>query len=145
MNLPHESVPMTLSKLRLSPLVVVAEADTLAAVAREFRALHVSCAILREPPVRFVTEFDLAGEWADGWEAEDEVAVIATPDPYWVPATATTAEAAAAMVNLGVRHLVVMNGARSPIGVVSMSDLFSAMVPAHGSSTLYGAVTTLVL
>jgi CBS domain-containing protein len=127
----------TLGTLPLDPPTVVSEVDTLAAVALLMGNQNVSCALIREPPLRVITEYDLAQAWATGCGPDDEVAKIATMHPYWAPASTTLSAAAAAMINLGIRHLVVLDIADLPLGVISMPTLFSALVHNQGPTAVY--------
>jgi signal-transduction protein with cAMP-binding, CBS, and nucleotidyltransferase domain len=143
---PHGGGPAaTLRDLHLEPPTTVAESDSLAVVARSFLDNRVSCAVLREPPLRVVTERDLAGAWSDGRSADDEVALISTTDPCWVPDTTTVVEAAAQMINLGVRHLVVLDVTGRPTGIVSMVALFSALIHNQEPLALYASFATVML
>ena len=111
---PVGDLTTSLGSLHLSVLTVVAESDSLVDVASSLLEDGVSCAVLEEPPLRVVTEYDLAGAWANVCSPSDEVASIATVNPCWAPASASIAEAAALMVNLGIRHLVVLDPAQHP-------------------------------
>jgi signal-transduction protein with cAMP-binding, CBS, and nucleotidyltransferase domain len=140
-----DGVTATLADLHLTPVTIVAESDSLAEVAKTFVEKGISCAVLGEPPLRVVTDRDLVGAWADIRPASDEVALIATTDPCWVPATSSLVEAAAHMINLGVRHLVVVDIAGLPIGIVSMVELVSALVHGQEPLALYASFTTVAL
>ncbi|MGO8864051.1 MAG: cyclic nucleotide-binding/CBS domain-containing protein [Acidimicrobiales bacterium] len=143
---PHGGGPAaTLRDLHLGPPCTVAESDSLAVVAQAFLDSRVSCAVLREPPLRVVTERDLAGAWADGRSADDEVGLIATSGPCWVPATTSVVETAAEMINLGVRHLVVLDVTGRPTGIVSMVELFAALVHREEPMALYASFATVML
>ncbi|MGP0031522.1 MAG: CBS domain-containing protein [Acidimicrobiales bacterium] len=135
----------TLDALELNPITVVSETDSLSTVAAAFLRDSVSCAVLAEPPLRVVTEHDLSGAWAYGYDRDDEVAVIATADPCWAPVSASISEAAVLMVSLGVRHLVVLDLSGRPTGIVSMSELFSVLVGAHEPTSLYATFASIML
>jgi signal-transduction protein with cAMP-binding, CBS, and nucleotidyltransferase domain len=142
---PHGAPTATLRDLGLAPPSSVAESDSLAVVAQAFVDRRVSCAVLREPPLRVVTERDLAGAWADGRSADDEVGLVSTTDPCWVPETTSVVEAAAEMINLGVRHLVVLDVTGRPTGIVSMVELFCALVHGQEPSALFASFATVML
>jgi len=128
-----------LGSLDLGPLTVVSESDSLEFVAKIFLDRSTSCAVLDEPPLRVVTERDLAAAWAQGRSAQDPVGLIASNNPYWSPLETTVAEAAAAMMSLGIRHLVVVDGDGRPTGVVSMIELFSILVHSQEPMALYAS------
>jgi signal-transduction protein with cAMP-binding, CBS, and nucleotidyltransferase domain len=120
--------PVTLAQLALGPVAIVSETDSLAHVAQLLDKRGLSCALLREQPLRVVTEMDLARAWVRECEAHEPVATIASEHPYWIRSTAEIADAAAMMVHLGVRHLVVLDERDLSFGVVGMADLFALMV-----------------
>ncbi len=140
-----DSFNTTLGAIRLSPLTAVSETDTLQLVASSFLRDAVSCAVLVEPPLRVVTERDLSGAWAEGHDAEDVVAEVATAHPYWSPVSASVAEAAGLMVSLGIRHLVVLDLSGKPTGIVSMSELFSVLVRAQEPMSFYESFAAFVV
>jgi len=142
---PHAAPTATLRDLHLEPPGSVGESDSLAVVAQAFLDRRVSCAVLREPPLRVVTERDLAEAWADGRSADDEVGVVATTDPCWVPDTTRVVETAAEMIKLGVRHLVVLDVTGRPTGIVSMVELVSALVQGQEPSALYASFASVML
>lgn len=129
----------TLGSLDLGPLTVVSESDSLEIVARTFLNCSTSCAVLEEQPLRVVTERDLAAAWAQGRSPQDNVALISSSNPYWIPSGTTVAEAAAMMMKLGVRHLIVLDIDDRPSGVVSMIELFSILVHSQEPMALYAS------
>jgi signal-transduction protein with cAMP-binding, CBS, and nucleotidyltransferase domain len=135
----------TLGTMRLGPLTVVSESDTLQVVASSFRRDAVSSAVLVESPLRVVTEHDLSGAWVDGHNAEDEVAQVATAHPYWAPVSASVAEAAALMVSLGIRHLLVLDLSGQPTGIISMGELFAVLVRAQEPMSFYESFAAFVV
>jgi len=142
---PTAGVGVTLGELSLGRLTVVSESDNLATVAAVLADRGVSCALLEEPPLRVVTERDLASAWAQGRSANDEVATVASNQPYWASRSTTVAEAAALMVDLGIRHLLVLDDAGFPTGVVSMPELFAVLVLAQEPAALYASFATVLL
>ena len=135
----------TLLDLPLDPLHVVSESDTLADVAAGFIRNGLSCAVLREAPLRVVTERDMVGAWGKGAGPHDQVTTVATIRPYWVPASMSVTDAAGLMVGLGVRHLVVLDQAGFPTGVVSMAELLVSLLRAPSSSTVYARFSEVLL
>jgi signal-transduction protein with cAMP-binding, CBS, and nucleotidyltransferase domain len=129
----------TLGSLDLGPSTVVSESDSLEFLARTFLNRGTSCAVLEEAPLRVVTERDLAAAWAQGRSAQDNVGLISSTNPYWVPAGTTVAEAAAVMMKLGIRHLVVLDADDRPTAVVSMIELFSILVHSQEPMALYAS------
>jgi CBS domain-containing protein len=136
---PTAGFGMTLGSLPLDPPIVVSEADSLTLVALLMAKRHVSCALLKERPLRVVTEHDLVRAWATGSNPDDNVATIATSHPYWAPAITTPAAAGAMMINLGIRHLVVLDVADIPLGIISMPRLFAYLVFEQHPTTLYAS------
>jgi signal-transduction protein with cAMP-binding, CBS, and nucleotidyltransferase domain len=139
------SITTTLGAIHLNPTTTVAEDDSLAMVAEAFERDSVSCAVLQEAPLRVVTERDLSAAWNQGLTADDPVSRVATINPYWTPVSASIAEAAALMVSLGIRHLVVLNVVGRPTGVVSMNELFTALVRATQPMALYASFADIML
>jgi len=135
----------TLEILHLGTLTVVSESDSLSVVAKAFLNTRTSCAVLREPPLRVVTERDLVGAWADGRSADEQIGLISSTHPCWIPATASVVEAAAQMINLGVRHLVVLDITGRPTGIISMVELFSSLVHNQEPLALYASFDTLMV
>jgi signal-transduction protein with cAMP-binding, CBS, and nucleotidyltransferase domain len=140
-----EGLDATLGGMHLQPPTVVSASDTLASVASALVADGVSCAILSEPPLRVVTEFDLARGLARGMRPEDAVAPVASENPNWAPPSASVAEAAALMVSLGIRHLVVVDISDRPSGVVSMAQLFDVLVRTQEPMALYAKFADIML
>jgi signal-transduction protein with cAMP-binding, CBS, and nucleotidyltransferase domain len=135
----------TLDALPLDPPTVVSEVDALAEVALLMGTRNVSCALIREPPLRVITEYDLTRAWAMRCSADDEIGTIATSNPYWAPASTTLAEAAVAMINFGIRHLVVLDVSDLPLGVVSMPTLFAALLRSQNSAAIFTSVAAVLV
>ncbi len=144
-NRSSEGLDATLGAMHLRPPTTVSPRDTVAQVALALVSDGVSCAILNEEPLRVVTEFDLAQGLARGMRPEDEVATIASEHPNWAPPSASVAEAAALMVSLGIRHLVVLDITERPSGVVSMAELFDVLVRSQEPMALYAKFADIML
>ena len=144
-NRSFEGLDATLGGMHLRPPTVVSATDTLAEVASAMVKDGVSCAILEEQPLRVVTEFDLVGALARGLRPEDAVATVASEHPNWAPPSASVAEAAALMVSLGIRHLVVLDISERPSGVVSMAELFDVLVRSQEPMALYAKFADIML
>ena len=144
-NRSFEGLDATLGGMHLQTPTIVSGSDSLAAVASAMIANGVSCAILAEPPLRVVTEFDLTRGLAQGMRPEDSAALIASEHPNWAPPSASVAEAAALMVSLGIRHLVVVDISDRPSGVVSMAQLFDVLVRSQEPMALYAKFADIML
>ena len=140
-----EGLDATLGGMHLRPPTVVSASDTVAIVAAALVRDGVSCAILEESPLRVVTDFDLVRGLARGSRPEDEIATVATEHPNWAPPSASVAEAAALMVSLGIRHLVVLDATERPSGVVSMAELFDVLVRSQEPMALYAKFADIML
>lgn len=110
------------------PEVLTASPDeSLADAASRMQYQEVgSLAVLEhEKLVAILTERDLARALADGVDpASTPVSEYMTPDPVTVSPETEAADAAATMLNLGVRHLPVVEAGRV-VGMVSSRDLLS--------------------
>ncbi len=144
-NRSFEGLDATLGGMHLRPPTVVSATNTLAEVASAMANGGVSCVILEEQPLRVVTEFDLVRAFARGLRPEDEVAAIASEHPNWAPPSASLAEAAALMVSLEIRHLVVLDISERPSGVVSMAELFDVLVRSQEPMALYAKFADIML
>ena len=144
-NRSFEGLDATLGDMHLQPPTTVSSRASLASVAGALVAAGVSCAVLEEPPLRVVTEFDLARGLAKGLGPEDEVAAVASEHPNWAPPSASVAEAAALMVSLGIRHLLVLDITERPRGVISMADLFDVLVRSQEPMALYARFADIML
>jgi CBS domain-containing protein len=140
-----EGLDATLGAMHLRSPTTVSASDTLAAVAAAMVRDGVSCAIIEEEPLRVVTEFDLARGLAQGLRPEDAVAGVASGHPNWAPPSASVAEAAALMVSLGIRHLVVLDISERPSGIVSMAELFDVLVRSQQPMALYAKFADIML
>jgi len=70
---------------------------------------------------------------------------VASSSPVWAAADTTIAEAAALMIESGVRHLVVLDGHHTPCGVVSMRDLFVVLLDSHEPATVFASFASVLL
>ena len=57
--------------------MLVSESDSLECVAKSFLHRETSCALLDQPPLRHVIEYDLAAAWAQGRLANDNACSMA--------------------------------------------------------------------
>jgi CBS domain-containing protein len=144
-NRSFEGLDATLGGMHLRPPTVVSASDTVAIVAAALVRDGVSCAILEESPLRVVTEFDLVRGLARVSRPEDEIATVASEHPNWAPPSASVAEAAALMVSLDIRHLVMLDMTERPSGVVSMAELFDVLVRSQEPMALYAKFADIML
>ena len=111
-------------------LVSVEPGTTLAEVAKRMRRESSdSAAVMSEGRLRgIITERDLVSAIADGVDAQEAIAdVIMSANPATVGADEDVAMVAVKMIRLGIRHLPVVDGEGSPIGLLSAHDLVSVL------------------
>jgi len=70
-----------------------------------------------------VSERDIIRSIASGGNLAQSVNAISTKNPITVQENSDVAEAAKAMNKHGIRHVVVVDARKAPVGVVSMRDL----------------------
>ncbi len=81
-----------------------------------------------------ITERDLVRAIADGIDPQQTRAdVIMSADPATVTADDDVAMVAVKMMNLGIRHLPVLDSEGSPIGLISARDLVAVLERGKGS------------
>jgi len=81
-----------------------------------------------------ITERDLVRAIADGINPQQTRAdVIMSADPATVTADDDVAMVAVKMMNLGIRHLPVLDSEGSPIGLISARDLVAVLERGKGS------------
>ena len=135
----------TIGELPLRPLVTISEDATLTEAAQTLMRADVSCALLAEPPLRIVTERDLAHAWAHEHHGETPVRTIASGSPVWAATDTTIAVGAAMMIQHGVRHLVTLDRRHAPCGIISMRDLFVVLLDSHEPATVFASFATVLL
>lgn len=75
-----------------------------------------------------ITERDLVRAIADGIDPKQATAtVIMTPNPATVTADEDVSVVALKMMNLGIRHLPVVDGQGRPIGLISARNLVAVL------------------
>lgn len=131
----------TIGELPLRPLVCVSQDATLSEAARTLRGARVSCALLAEPPLRILTERDLAHAWATSTGATP----IASGSPVWAAFDTSIAVGTAMMMEHGVRHLVILDQHHAVCGIVSMRDLFVVLLDSHEPATVFASFATVLL
>jgi CBS domain-containing protein len=127
-----------IDQLPLRQLVTIEPEASIRAAARLMRSQEVSALVVGTPGqlVSIVTERDITCAMAEDVDPADPVANIASPDPAVIDVGATVVTAAATMVRRGVRHLVVVDGARA-VGMVSIRDAVGALLQAVTPDALF--------
>jgi len=112
------------------PLVLRAATTSVAEVAVAIGEGRQSCAVITYPDgLGIVTDADFRDRVGTGQVSPDaEVGVLASRPAVTVPSDTPVAAAFVEMVERGVHHLVVTDGADGPSGVVRVVDLASAEV-----------------
>jgi CBS domain-containing protein len=122
--------------LRRAP-VVCGETDIVRAAVARMRAEGVGSIVVvddRQRPVGIFTERDLVGVALDG-ALDGPVGAVMTRDPLALAADTPAYEAALAMIELRIRHVLVTDG-NALVGVVSERDLFSLQRLGLGELTM---------
>lgn len=110
------------------PAVRVPAEATLAEAAVAMRSASVS-SLLVGSAGGIVTERDLVEAMARRLGPDEPVTVVASEDPLVVPYETSVVDAAAAMLNHEVRHLIVAMPDTSP-AVISLRDLMGVLIQA---------------
>lgn len=123
--------PPRVDQLLLRRLVTIRPDASLRAAARLMCVEDVSAVVVGEPGglVSVLTERDVATAVAADIVPATAVAALATSEPATVDRDTSVVTAAATMLRLGVRHLVVVDGVQA-VGMVSMRDVVGALLPA---------------
>ncbi len=95
------------------------------------RAGDVSSVVIDTEPPSIVTERDLTRALAEAIDPSEPAMRVATRAPVWVPPSITVVHAAATMVQVGMRHMLVLTTDAEPVGVLSMRDLFEILLRSH--------------
>ncbi len=121
---------MKVRDLPPGPLLSVEPETALAEVARQMRTGDSdSVAVMSQGRlVGIITERDLVRAIADGIDPQEVRAnVVMTADPATVDADEDVAMVAVKMMRLGIRHLLVVNKAGKPVGLVSARNLVAIL------------------
>jgi signal-transduction protein with cAMP-binding, CBS, and nucleotidyltransferase domain len=116
-----------LGALNLAQPVHVPKNASIQEAAQVMRAHDISTVLVGDDASALATERDLVQALADGLAPDTPVADVASQDPLWAPEDLHLAQAAAMMLNHGVRHLVVRR-ADGSTGVLSMRDAFGILL-----------------
>lgn len=127
MTLTLVSPKADIGQLVVHEPVVVPSTYSLRETARAMRKSDVSSALVSGMNA-IVTERDLAVALAEGLDGSEAVSSIACAHPVVVEGHTPIAEAAAVMLNRGVRHLIVHVG--DDVGVVSQRDVMAVLLQA---------------
>ncbi len=121
---------MKLSDLPPGQLFTVDPQATLSEVARKMR-LEDSDSVAVMAGGRLlgiITERDLVRAIADGVDpTQATAAVLMTPNPATVTADEDVGVVALKMMNLGIRHLPVVDGQGRPVGLISARNLVAVL------------------
>jgi CBS domain-containing protein len=120
-----------ISKLDLRPPVREDRQATIRQVAARMRAEDVSSVVIDTEPPSIVTERDLTRALAEAIDPSEPAMRVATRAPVWVPPSITVVHAAATMVQVGMRHMLVLATTGEPVGVLSMRDLFEILLRSY--------------
>ena len=94
------------------------------------RAADTGAALVGDGGLAIATERDLVRALAHDLRADSPVRMIAVRNPVTVTVHATILEAAATMLERGVRHLVVVDDAGDVAGVVSIRAALAVLLSA---------------
>ena len=118
--------------LDLRTVVRVPAGASLSEVAtRLLRDEDVSSVLVGDKPREIVTERDLTQALAKGLGPATPVEDIAERTPVWVTTTSEIADVATLMLHHEVRHIIVLAPSGDAVGVLSMRDIFSLLLPAR--------------
>jgi CBS domain-containing protein len=113
-------VDTTIGTLPLDDPLTIAGATTLRETAAVMARRGLTCVLVATEPAGLVTDHDLAGALAAGHGPDVLVEEIATRAPVWAAVDSTLIEAVITMVEHRIRHLLVVDGAGRPQGVLSL-------------------------
>ncbi|MET0682478.1 MAG: DUF294 nucleotidyltransferase-like domain-containing protein [Casimicrobiaceae bacterium] len=133
----HQTLALPLRALVRRPPVVCRERSTVREALAIMRAEGIGAIVVvdaRAHPVGIFTERDLAGAVIDG-RLEQAIADVMTRDPLDLPGHAPAYEAALAMIDHRIRHVLVTE-TDVLVGVVSERDLFSLQRLGLGELTM---------
>jgi uncharacterized protein len=119
---------IALGDLSLRRPVTVSRDATIRVLAGAMEDEAVSAVLVGEHPGWLVTEHDLTGAIAAGLDPDAPATQVATKTSLCATASTTVSEAAAIMVNHGVRHLPVVTADGEPIGLLSMLDVIRLLL-----------------
>lgn len=123
----------TVGRLAHAPIRDIRLTATLRQAAEELSEEQVGALVVRDHRgvMGIVTEFDLARALGEGADPdEDRVRVHMSDRVVTIRDDGELAEAARLMHDHEIRHLLVVDDADEPVGVISARDLLGAMGPA---------------
>jgi signal-transduction protein with cAMP-binding, CBS, and nucleotidyltransferase domain len=130
-----------LGTLSLREVVRVPAGASLRETASRLREADVSSALVGDSSRDIVTERDLTRAFAEGRGPDDPVEAIEERTPLWATTTSYVIDAAWMMLHHEIRHLIVLGIDGKAVGVVSMRDIFSMLIPAMPGGSPTGANT----
>ena len=135
----HPSDPLSACASR--PVVTVPHGATLTQIASVMRREDVSSVLVGDPGdlASSGTERDLVEALAGRQGPDDAIEAVGAHEPVAIDEGATVVDAAAVMLRLGVRHLVVTSGQQA-IGIVSMRDALRAFSTTPSTDALLVAL-----
>jgi len=113
-------VDTIIGTLPLDDPLTVAGATTLRDTAAVMARRGLTCVLVATEPAGLVTDHDLAAALAAGHGPDLLVEEIATRSPVRAPVDSTLLDAVTTMVDHRIRHLLVVDGAGRPQGVLSL-------------------------
>lgn len=140
----HTPLPPLSALMR--PVVSVACADSILAVAQRMRDADASSAVIlcADGTIGIVTDHDLRNRVvAQGRSLHEPISTVMTPNASTLAASTLADEAALVALTLGIRHLLVTDAEGLVVGVVEDADLLAAQTraPLHLRRTIAKAAT----
>jgi len=122
---PHSPVEALATRTapRLPPDACVGEA------ARTMREADTSALLVGEGVEAIITERDFARALSLGLGPETPVSAVATTSPHWVAGSLPVVDAAAAMLQDGLRHLIILR-TDGEVRIVSVREVLEVMLRA---------------
>ena len=115
----------TVGEVMMTRLLTVETTDSITLAAQRMNDRRVGAALVLtgDHVSGILTERDILRAVATGPVEGTNVAAWMTRDPETVGPDETTAQAASVMIHGGFRHLPVVDGEGSPLGILSIRDL----------------------
>jgi CBS domain-containing protein len=117
---------LKVSHILTRPLTTIAGDNTILAAAKLMVKNNIGLLVVTHSDGKLagvISERDIIRVGAEGGSLETSINEICTKNVVTVGANADVAEAAKAMNKHRIRHVVVVDEAQKPVGVVSMRDL----------------------
>jgi CBS domain-containing protein len=139
---------LKVSHIVTRPLSTIAANGTLLSAAKILVENNIGLLVVVQAPgelIGVISERDIIRVVASGGKLETQVINVCTRDVVTVRASADVAEAAKAMNRHRIRHVVVVDDMKKPVGVVSMRDLvgeratLTAILQSNEKEVFHGA------